>query len=136
MSVLGSSPLSVKGICVRDGWVVLLRNDRREWELPGGRPEPGEDREGALRREILEELGLSAEVGALVDTWWYRPVTHGAAIEIVTFACVVRDWRPLAISSEHAAVEMFALTELDRIALPSGYRTSIGRALELGLIPS
>jgi 8-oxo-dGTP pyrophosphatase MutT (NUDIX family) len=38
-------PVSAKGVVVRDGEVVLLRNERDEWELPGGRLELGEDLE-------------------------------------------------------------------------------------------
>ena len=47
-------PISVKGVVVRDGAVVLLRNERGEWELPGGRLERGEDPEGCVAREVAE----------------------------------------------------------------------------------
>ncbi|SNT63009.1 NUDIX domain-containing protein [Asanoa hainanensis] len=53
---------------------LLLRNDRGEWELPGGRPETGESLRVALVREIHEETGLWATVGPHVDTWLYRTV--------------------------------------------------------------
>jgi GNAT superfamily N-acetyltransferase len=52
-------PVSVKGVLFESGRVVLLENERREWELPGGRLETGEDpatclaprgRRGARRR--------------------------------------------------------------------------------------
>src|SRR5271154_3930176 len=54
--------ISIKGVLIEDGSVVLLENERGEWELPGGRPEPGEDAATCLVREFAEELG-AASVG-------------------------------------------------------------------------
>ncbi|MBB4907559.1 NUDIX domain-containing protein [Actinophytocola algeriensis] len=35
-------PVSIKGVVIHADKVLLLRNDRDEWELPGGRLEIGE----------------------------------------------------------------------------------------------
>jgi 8-oxo-dGTP pyrophosphatase MutT (NUDIX family) len=37
-------PVSVKGVLFQRGTVVLLENERAEWELPGGRLERGDPR--------------------------------------------------------------------------------------------
>ena len=45
-------PVAVKGVVIRNGDVILLRNDRDEWELPGGKLELCESPEECLAREI------------------------------------------------------------------------------------
>jgi 8-oxo-dGTP pyrophosphatase MutT (NUDIX family) len=59
-------PVSIKGVLVEAGRVVLLENERDEWELPGGRLEPGEAPETCLVREFAEELGAVVEVAHAV----------------------------------------------------------------------
>ncbi len=53
-----------------DAILVTRRLDRPgrpgQWEFPGGKVEPGEAEPDALRREVREELGCDAEVGALL----------------------------------------------------------------------
>lgn len=53
----------VMGICIEDGKVLLSRQynpgaGRVVWEFPGGGTHPGEDFEDAVRRELMEEVGL------------------------------------------------------------------------------
>jgi ADP-ribose pyrophosphatase YjhB (NUDIX family) len=49
-------PHGAEGVCVTpDGNVVLISPDGELWDLPAGRPEPGETWEDTLRREMLKE---------------------------------------------------------------------------------
>jgi 8-oxo-dGTP pyrophosphatase MutT (NUDIX family) len=48
-------PISVKGVVLDSAdRVLLLKNERDAWELPGGRIEFGETPEECVTREILE----------------------------------------------------------------------------------
>jgi ADP-ribose pyrophosphatase YjhB (NUDIX family) len=49
-----------------DGRVLLVRPNRRGWEMPGGRVEPREDVAQAVVREVEEETGCAVEVEQLL----------------------------------------------------------------------
>jgi 8-oxo-dGTP pyrophosphatase MutT (NUDIX family) len=52
--------------------VLLLKNERDEWELPGGRLEAGETPRQCVVREIEEETGWPVTAGPLLDAWVYK----------------------------------------------------------------
>lgn len=124
-------PLSVKGVVVHGGRVLLLLNERDEWDLPGGRPDSGEDHRAALVREVHEETGLAVEVGALVDEHLFE-VLPQRFVRIVAFACTLRTEGAVALSHEHREACWVELTALgERVAgrpLPSGYLGAIRQA--------
>ena len=61
-------PVSVKGVVCQESKVILLKNERDEWELPGGKLELGEDPEFCCVREIKEELALNVKIGLILDS--------------------------------------------------------------------
>ena len=83
-------PISIKGVLIHEGRVLLLLNERDEWDLPGGRPDAGEDHRAALAREVREETGLAVEVGALVDEHLFE-VLPQRFVRIVAYACTLQD---------------------------------------------
>lgn len=120
--------VSVKGVLAWDGKVVVLRNDRNEWELPGGRLDAADiSPTTALRREMREELGIDVDVGSLIDSWIYD--VEGKRVLIVTYSCTAARPAVLEHSDEHVGVGEFTLDDLRSESIPEGYLQSIQTAL-------
>jgi 8-oxo-dGTP pyrophosphatase MutT (NUDIX family) len=116
--------VSIKGVCVRAGQVLLLRNERDEWELPGGKLELGEDPAACVAREIAEETGWTVTVGPILDAWQYH-ILDGVDVLIVTYGCTVDADSPVQVSSEHKEARLFGQHDVAALPMPSGYRRSI-----------
>jgi 8-oxo-dGTP pyrophosphatase MutT (NUDIX family) len=119
-------PVSIKGVLLLDGQVVLVKNSRDEWELPGGRPDAGEEHAQTLAREFVEELDVKVSVGHLVDSYVFE-VIPGRHVHIVTYGCTLTgDFAP-CLSDEHSEHCLWPVERLSEINLPMGYRRSVKR---------
>jgi 8-oxo-dGTP diphosphatase len=90
------------GAVVQDptGRLLLIRRGHDPhaglWSLPGGRVEPGESLEEAVRREVREETGLLVRPGAVVGQ--VRIPGAGVVYDVVDLACTIDppDQQPVA----------------------------------------
>jgi 8-oxo-dGTP diphosphatase len=62
----------VCALIIRNGCVLCAQRSEHmalplKWEFPGGKVEPNELPEAALKREILEELGVEIEIGSALQ---------------------------------------------------------------------
>ena len=130
---MSAPPVSVKGVLIHEGRVLLLLNERGEWDLPGGRPDPGEDHRAALEREVREETGLSVEVGDCLDEHLFE-VLPGRFVRIVPYACRLLSQSNVVLSHEHLETRWLPLADLgETIAghlLPAGYLGAIRQVID------
>ncbi|MCC3701333.1 NUDIX hydrolase [Rouxiella badensis] len=122
-------PVSIKGIVQISDKILLLKNEREEWELPGGKLEKGETPEECLIREMYEETQIASSVQGIIDAWLYR--IGAKEILIVTYLMKVEpaSSQTIKVSHEHKEIGMFSLNEIAELNMPMGYKTSIGRAV-------
>jgi len=125
-------PVSIKGVIILNERVILLKNERDEWELPGGKIDPNETSEHCLLREIKEELNIEAKIHSLIDTWFYN-ISNKVNVFIVTFLCrpITLDIIKIKISNEHKEVGFFSFYEIKGLNMPQGYKNSIYRAYKI-----
>ena len=119
-----SHPVSIKGVLLLDGRVLLVKNSRNEWELPGGRSEQGEDHARTLSREFSEELSVDVVVAAPIDSYLFE-VIPDHHVFIVTYGCrLAGEFRP-NLSPEHNEHCLWPVERLSELKLPTGYKRSI-----------
>jgi 8-oxo-dGTP diphosphatase len=92
------------------GRLLLLREAKTyadgtnigKYHFPGGRLEPGEVYQDGLRREVMEETGLSIEIGKPLYVGEWHPNIRGVVHQIVAifFVCTSLG-RDVRLSSEH-----------------------------------
>jgi ADP-ribose pyrophosphatase YjhB (NUDIX family) len=112
------------GAIVADGQGRLLMIKRGHepgaglWSIPGGRIEPGETDAEALVREMIEETGLTVEVGRLIGRV-QRPGLNGAVIDIRDYAATVTGGT-LRAGDDAADARWVAPGELESLDITEG----------------
>lgn len=103
----------VGAVIVRHGLVLAARRGPTkllagQWELPGGKVEPGESPKTALVREVSEELRCGITVGEKITTT--RHTYDFGVIELTTFFAELSAGEPRA--TEHAELRWLSPNDL------------------------
>lgn len=111
-------------IKVNDKYLIAKRSMGKttaslKWEFPGGKVNPGEDEEMALKRELMEELSINVDVGKYLCE--YTKVFPERNIHIKLYECNYIDG-DIFINHEHTDykivdfedIKNFDLVDADR----------------------
>lgn len=124
-------PISVKAVVNWHGQLPLLKNERDEWELPGGKLDLGEDPSACVGREIREELGWSTTIGDPYFAWVY-PIRPDRHVFVLTYLATYAGDDPPVYSNEHKELVVVDPRSLSALTMPEPYKDSVRVALERG----
>jgi 8-oxo-dGTP diphosphatase len=82
------------------------------WEFPGGKVEAGESAEEALRREIMEELGVPVVVERFVGAGEYQMMD--VLIQLDCYRCILEGEKPVG-SKDHDQLKWLKKDQLETI---------------------
>jgi 8-oxo-dGTP pyrophosphatase MutT (NUDIX family) len=103
--------VSVKAICWMGKKLILVKNERGEWDLPGGKMQAKEEPAQALHRELKEELNIQVRVDRLVDVLNVR-VMDMINVLVVLYQCETPCCQDdILLSHEHFDIGIFEVEE-------------------------
>lgn len=113
----------------RDGRVLLAQRPEGKhlagsWEFPGGKVEPGESPEGALVRELAEELGVDTHESCLAPCGFASHAYERFHLVLLLFAC--RKWRGRPEGRQGQATRWARVPEMFALDMPPADRPLLG----------
>lgn len=105
--------IAVKAFIVQNNELLLLQRRRndvhkpKEWDIPGGRLDLGEDPIEGLKRETFEETGFHVEQKLPLQIQHFTR-DNGQKITMIIFLCVTRETKP-KLSEEHQSYKWLDL---------------------------
>ncbi len=114
MTARSDAPVVGVGVVVEDhGSLLLVQRanapNKGLWAVPGGKVRAGETLQGAAKREVQEETGLSVDIGRVV--WVGEHIEQGHHLILIDFEGTVSGGK-LSPADDAADARWVPLTEL------------------------
>ena len=116
-------PISIKAIIIDDNKVLCLKNERNEWDFPGGKIDFNEDVEECLRREIKEETNLNVNNLNIL-----KPLNlkfNDVPVFVLLYSAEISCDSSIIISHEHSEYNFFSKSEIKNLNMPKDYKNII-----------
>lgn len=130
-------PISIKGIVFDNEKVWLRKNERNEWELPGGKIDPGEQPTDTVIRELNEELGFTVNVENIISSDIYtiqKSSNETCDVLVITYLCKLLFKSGIFEEigeAGRAEFKSFSIQEVELLNMPNFYKESIIKSLNV-----
>ncbi|MFB6175143.1 MAG: NUDIX domain-containing protein [Candidatus Nanohalobium sp.] len=116
----------------RKGKILVIKRSGEEthlenlWDVPGGRFDYGETPQEGLKREVMEEAGLEAEVVDPVTSWTFMR-DSGEQVFGTTFLCEPEGLE-IELGNEHTDFRWVEVSKLDDLPMHDELREGLKKA--------
>jgi 8-oxo-dGTP pyrophosphatase MutT (NUDIX family) len=116
-------PVSIKAIIIDDHKILCLKNERNEWDLPGGKIKINEDIEECLIREVKEEVNL--DVNNLKILKPFNIKVNDVPVVIIVYSANISCDSSIFISYEHSDYNFFSKDEINNLNMHQDFKNLI-----------
>ena len=113
-------PISIKAIIVDDNKILCLKNERNEWDFPGGKINFNEDVEKCLKREVIEETNLEIKNLKILKPFSLK--FNDVPVFILLYSAEISCDSSIAINYEHSEYNFFSKSELKNLNMPQDFK--------------
>jgi 8-oxo-dGTP pyrophosphatase MutT (NUDIX family) len=118
-------PVSVKSILIDDQRVLLIKNERDEWDLPGGKIEKNYNVIETLIKEVKEELNITIDNYNILQVQKY--LFRKQEIIVVTYFSEITNEDPIILSFENIDYQFFSYDKLNELKLTPWAKGSLDK---------
>lgn len=120
-------PVSIKAIIIDQQKVLFLKNERDEWDLPGGKISFGEIPEDCLVREVKEETNL-----VISDLDIYRSLNvkfNDVNVFLIVYKAQINCENHIIKSYEHSDYNFFSKLDIAKLNMHKCYKDMVNELL-------
>ena len=118
-------PVSVKSILIDDQRVLLIKNERDEWDLPGGKIDKNDNVIETLIKEVKEELNIIIDNYNILQAQKY--LFRKQEIIVVTYFSEITNEDPIILSFENIDYQFFSYDKLNELKLTPWAKDSLDK---------
>ena len=122
-SISDKFPVSVKSLIFDDKRFLLIKNERDEWDIPGGKIENNHNVIETMVREVKEELNITIDNYNILLAKKY--LFRKQEIIVIVYNSKITNEDPINLSFENIDYNFFSYNELNQLKLTPWAKDSI-----------